>query len=164
MFYPENEKSIFNWHGVRTWHIIHWNHNLTFNETENNLAYDFRFKNTSFLTVDIRYRQLNLPLPTSFLGNFTPLQVVNYNFTQFGLEYGTDNRKLFSSDFRASYGDFYNGNRLNLLANAKLRFQPWVILVFPLTIITLDYPTISEKEKLIYFDSMEVLVFQTICS
>ncbi|MEL7120853.1 MAG: DUF5916 domain-containing protein [Bacteroidota bacterium] len=125
LFYPENEKSIFNWHGIRTWHIIHWNNNLTFNETENNLAYDFRFKNTSFLTLDIRYRQLNLPLPTSFLGDFTPLPIANYNFTQFGLEYGTDNRKLFTSDFRSSYGDFFNGNRLNLLANVNLRFQPW---------------------------------------
>ncbi len=125
LFYPENEKSIFNWHGIRTWHKLYFNNDGSLNETENNFAYDFRFKNTSAFTADIRYRELNLPVPTSFLGDFEPLPVSNYSFTQFGLQYRTDNRKVLTGDIRTSYGSFFNGNRLNMVVNGNMRVQPW---------------------------------------
>ncbi|MCL6273769.1 carbohydrate binding family 9 domain-containing protein [Muricauda sp. 2012CJ35-5] len=125
LFYPKKEESVLNWHGSRTWHVVHFNHDGSLNETENNLAYDFSFKNTASLTADVRYRQINLPLPTSFLGDFTPLPVSNYTFTQFGLEYSTDNRKQIRGDIRTSYGEFFNGHRFNLLLNGNIRIQPW---------------------------------------
>lgn len=125
LFYPNNEKSIFNWHGIRTWHVVHFNHDGSLNETENNFAYDLKFKNTAGFTADIRYRELNLPLPASILGDFTPLPISNYSFTQFGLGYTADNRNVITGDVRTSYGNFFNGNRFNFRANGNVRIQPW---------------------------------------
>lgn len=48
-----------------------------------------------------------------------------YNYTSFGAEYRSDNRKVFSYSIEPSYGQFFNGNKTSVEASANLRLQPY---------------------------------------
>ncbi len=124
--YVTDKNRKLNRHGPRTWHYVYLNPDGSFNESRNNLAYDFNYKNTSRLDFSIRYRNVNLMFPTALLGDsFSPLPLDSYAFATFNTNYESDNRKQFVYSIRSSYGSFFNGTRLNTSASAKLRFQPW---------------------------------------
>ena len=128
MVYRFNPKSgTINQHGPRTWHMVWLNRDGSgLNERTHGYAYDFFFKNTSTLNFQAMEREVNLPVPTSLLGDdFTPLPVDNYNFTTFWVNYGTDRRKVVSSDIRVQYGQFFNGTLFNASNTLNFRAQPW---------------------------------------
>lgn len=125
LFFPKNNISRLNWHGIRTWHKLTLNRDGSLNETENNLAYDFSYKNSSRLNFITQYRHVNLLFPTSFLGDFDPLPSSSYTFFNGGIFYRSDIRKQVNWDSTINYGSFFKGTRLNFELNSTIRFQPW---------------------------------------
>lgn len=124
-FIPKNGESKLNQHGFRTWHMGWLNPNGSLNERSHGLGYDFIFKNTSELRVNRVFREINLPVPTNLIGADTPLPVDNYKYSEYSVQYNTDSRKVLNTTWRAGYGDFYNGSRLNLSSGVNVRAQPW---------------------------------------
>ncbi|PCE64087.1 carbohydrate binding family 9 domain-containing protein [Sediminicola luteus] len=124
--FSKDDNSKINYHGWRTWHMLYLNSDGTFNETMNNLAYDFEFRNTASLSLISRYRKVNLMFPTALIGDdFEPLPLGDYEFARFDLMYSADTRKQFVWSTNMGYGSFYNGTRLNAMLEGNIRFQPW---------------------------------------
>ncbi len=124
-FIPENENSKLNQHGVRTWHMGWFNPNGSLNERRHGIGYDFIFKNTSELRVNRLLREVNLPFATNLIGGDTPLPASNYLFSDQWIVYQTDVRKVINSQFMVRYGEFFNGERVNVNAGINIRAQPW---------------------------------------
>jgi Domain of unknown function (DUF5916)/Carbohydrate family 9 binding domain-like len=141
-FYPKGDSKLVN-HGPRTWHMA-WldKSNGSLDELSNNFAYDFIFKNTTELHLQASIRDVDLPVPTSLIGNdFTPLPVENYQFTQYWVNYNTDKRKVVSADFMIRYGDFFNGTLLNSSVGLNFRAQPWGSFGFNYDYNKVDFPS-----------------------
>ena len=124
-FIPKNPDSKLNQHGPRTWHRGFLNPDGSLNERGHGIAYDFIFKNQSELRVVYFSEEINLPVPTDFIGSDTPLPVDNYRNNDHFVRYNSDPRKALSTNLSAGYGTFYNGTRLNLQTGINLRTQPW---------------------------------------
>jgi hypothetical protein len=124
-FIPENAQSKLNQHGFRTWHMGWLNPDGSLNERGHGIGYDFIFKNTSELRINRLFREVNLPVPTDLIGSDNPLPVENYKYTDNFMMYNTDSRRVLSTTWRAGYGEFYNGTRLNMAAGLNVRTQPW---------------------------------------
>lgn len=124
-FFPK--AGVLNQHGPRTWHMVWLNQDGSgLNERSHGYAYDFNFKNTSSISIQAQDREVNLPVPTSLIGDdFTPLPVANYHFATYWVNYNTDRRKRFGMDFRVQYGEFFNGTRWNTASTLNFRTQPW---------------------------------------
>ena len=125
-FFPKKEDHILMRHRIRTWHNIFFNSNGSLNERDDNLAYDFEFKNTAALTFWVANKEVNLQYPTRFLGDeFTALPAENYNYWSGTIYYGSDKRKrlMFSSEM--TYGEFYNGHIKSLMVSGNIRFGHW---------------------------------------
>ncbi len=124
-FIPKKSDSRLNQHGPRTWHNAWLNPDGSLNERRHGIAYDFIFKNTSEIRLNRVFSETNLPVPTNLIGADTPLPVENYKYTQYFVEYNSDNRKILNTTWRAGYGDFFNGTRLNVSSGINVRAQPW---------------------------------------
>lgn len=124
-FTPKNKNSKINQHGVRTWHRAFFNQGGSLNERSHGIGYDFIFKNTSELRINRAFTEINLPVATNLIGSDTPLPVANYRYTEYFTVYNTDKRKRLSTTWRAGYGEFYNGTKLNFSTGINLRAQPW---------------------------------------
>ncbi|WP_424963045.1 DUF5916 domain-containing protein [Ekhidna sp.] len=124
-FFPKSGS--LNQHGPRTWHMVWLNRDGSgLNERSHGYAYDFNFKNTSSIRLQAQDREVNLPVPTSLIGDdFTPLPVANYHFATYWINYNTDRRKRFGMDFQLQYGKFFNGTRWNTASTLNFRTQPW---------------------------------------
>ncbi|MDC6365952.1 MULTISPECIES: DUF5916 domain-containing protein [Flavobacteriaceae] len=124
--FVEGENKKLNYHGLRTWHNLYLNSDGTFNESQNNLGYDFEYKNTSRMTLLARYRKVDLLFPTSLLGDdFTPIPSADYSFLWSELRFSSDVRKTFVWNTNLAYGQFFNGNRLGALVQGSFRLRPW---------------------------------------
>ena len=124
--FVEGENKKLNYHGLRTWHNLYLNSDGTFNESQNNLGYDFEYRNTSRMTLLARYRKVDLLFPTSLLGDdYTPIPSANYSFAWAELRYSSDVRKKFVWNTNLAYGDFFNGNRLGAMVQGSYRLRPW---------------------------------------
>jgi hypothetical protein len=119
-----------------------WNPDGSFNERNNDFNYNISFKNTSRLEFKFSNNESNLLFPAKFVGDdlATPIPAKKYKYSQFGVEYGTDNRKNIYGEINFSKGGFYNGT-LNQIGtaitfrkqpniNATIRFE-YNKLVFP---------------------------------
>lgn len=124
-FIPEKENSKINQHGIRTWHSAWLNVDGSLNERRHGIGYDFIFKNTSSLRLNKMITEVNLPFATNLIGGDTPLPATNYSFSDQWVFYQTDVRKVIGTEVMVRYGDFYNGNRLNLNTGINVRVQPW---------------------------------------
>ncbi|WP_436514916.1 DUF5916 domain-containing protein [Ekhidna sp. To15] len=124
-FFPKS--GVINQHGPRTWHMVWLNPDGGgLNERSHGYAYDFDFKNTSSINFQAQDREVNLPVPTSLLGDdFSPLPVGNYHFATYWINYNTDRRKKLGLNFRVQYGEFFNGERWNSATTLNFRTQPW---------------------------------------
>ena len=124
-FFPKGDNSILVRHGFRTWHLQYFSNKKLF-ERQNNLAYDFLFRNTASLTASITNRALDLQFPTNFLGSeFDNLPVQNYNFWMGNIDYSSDIRKKLTYTLGGTLGSFYNGNISILAASTNFRFGNW---------------------------------------
>lgn len=126
LFFPEGENSKLNYHGLRTWNNLYLNSDGSFNELENNLAYDFEYRNTAKLNLIGRYQKVDLLFPTELIGDeFTPIPIGNYSFSRFDVQYSSDVRKTIVWNTNVGYGQFFNGTRLGAMLQGSLRFRPW---------------------------------------
>ncbi|WP_268125118.1 DUF5916 domain-containing protein [Roseivirga pacifica] len=124
-FIPENEKSLLNQHGIRTWHQLWLNPDGSLDERNHGIGYDFIFKNTAELRFNRLYKEVNLSVPTNLIGSDNPLPVGNYRFTDNWMYFNTDRRKVVSTDWVVRYGNFFNGTRLGISSGVNFRAQPW---------------------------------------
>ena len=124
-FFPKEGK--LNSHGPVSWFNTWVNQDGTgVNERVHGLGYNLNFKNTSWLRPNIVYREVNLPVPTSLLGDdFEPLPVAQYQFTRGDIRYNTDRRKILSANMIFGFGNFFNGTRINTSTGLNVRVQPW---------------------------------------
>lgn len=130
-FWPE--KGAINRHSIELFPIITWRPGLDFQNTDRNirLGWNARFNNQSQLNTGIsnRYTFLTGSFDPTGTEGAIPLPAdVGYNYTEFQLRYQSDRRKLFSYTINPTIGEFFNGQRYSLRANANLRVQPKVFL------------------------------------
>ncbi|SHG86166.1 DUF5916 domain-containing protein [Flagellimonas flava] len=124
--FVEDENKKLNSHGLRTWYNLYLNPDGTLNETQNNLGYDFQFRNTARMIWLTRYRKVNLLFPTSLIGDdFTPIPIADYSFLWSELYYDSDERKTFVWNTSLAYGQFFNGTRLGAMVQGSFRLRPW---------------------------------------
>lgn len=151
-FYSKNKESKVIWHGPRTWHYLFFDRYLSTNESENNFAYDFKFRNTSSLTLSARRRKVELGFPTSILGrSFDPLPKDAYDFTRASIQYGTDIRNAFTTNYNASYGSFYNGTIFGFELKGNYRLKSWGNFGFSYNLNKINLPQNYGKVNLNLF-------------
>ncbi|MEZ4849204.1 MAG: DUF5916 domain-containing protein, partial [Bacteroidia bacterium] len=124
-FYPKKVKAI-NQHGISLESAATYNTDFTLNDWSLTSRYAFRFQNRSSASLSLVRSEVNLPFPTSLLGEeFEPLPTDNYVYYSFLANYASDPRKTFSLGAWFGYGDFYNGNKTSYILQLKFRKQPW---------------------------------------
>ncbi|WP_420398850.1 DUF5916 domain-containing protein [Flagellimonas sp.] len=124
--FVEDENKKLNYHGLRTWHNLYLNSDGTFNESQNNVGWDFEYRNTARMIVLTRFRKVDLMFPTSLLGDdFTPIPIGEYNFPWGELRYSSDVRKKFVWKANLAYGQFFNGTRNGAMVEGSYRLRPW---------------------------------------
>lgn len=126
LFFNKNPKSKLNWHGIKTWNHLYFDSTgKELTESDNSVTWDFSYTNTSFLSIDYNFRNVDIAYPTSILGGDIILPQGNYNFSQYGISYETDNRRIFKSNMRIGYGGFFDGTRISLDLNENFRIKSW---------------------------------------
>ncbi|MBR9853081.1 MAG: carbohydrate binding family 9 domain-containing protein [Algicola sp.] len=142
-FFSKEEQSKLIFQGFRFYHNMFFNPDGSLNERDNNLAYDIFFKNTSRFTLMGTNNEVNLNVPTNFLGTeFDNLPVANYGFWNGIVSYSSDVRRKFTHTTSLTYGEFYNGNRFSSSLSGSIRFSYWANMG-----VTYDYNNISLPEN-----------------
>ena len=108
--------------------------------------WNFQFKNSANLQINARYSSLTL------LRDFDPTRIQesgvvlprgsSYRFANFGFQYRSDRRQIFSYDLAPSIGSFYNGFRAGVEGSFTYRYQPYgfISLAYTYNHIRLDAP------------------------
>jgi hypothetical protein len=86
--------------------------------------------------------------PISFTDS-KPLPAKRYQYSQGGLTYYSDSRKLFSYSVTYSGGQFYNGTLQSLLGAITLRSRPHFNLVFQAEYDKLQFPGAYGRSELL---------------
>lgn len=100
--------------------------NPAYQRTESNHAFNYQveFTNSSGFEIGVQYTDVNLQYPFSFTEE-VPLPVDRYRFTSYGMEYRSDQRKLFNYQIGFQTGGFYNGSIHQIELALNYRRQPW---------------------------------------
>ena len=100
--------------------------NPDYNRTESNheIGFEVEFVNSSSFEVGVSMRNEKLQYPFSFTDG-VPLPAGTYQFTNVGVEYNSDERKLFNYSVGYQAGGFYNGTIHNVELEVNFRQQPW---------------------------------------
>ena len=124
-FYPNS--SLINNHGPGIDASI--TSDLAFNMTDYNvnLGYQFSFLNTMRIEAYFarNYQLLRDSFDPTGSDGLELQEGEGYTWNEYGFSFNTDSRKLVSFRGGASYGGFYNGNRLNLNGQLQYRYQPY---------------------------------------
>jgi hypothetical protein len=121
VIYEKNKK--INSHKIGLETGIVWNPDNTLNEQGHFLSYKINFSNTAAINFGVNYQKVNLKYYTKFT-DATPLPPGAYHFAQWGIEYNSDIRKLFSCSTSVRAGRFYNGNYRQFTTTLNYRSQP----------------------------------------
>jgi hypothetical protein len=81
------------------------------------------YKNTSQLRFRLNNNYVDLIYPFNLTG--TPLPEGEYNFTEFNVQFNTDRRQKFQTEWFVVYGQFYNGTKLTYRGSLTYLAQPW---------------------------------------
>jgi len=122
--YTKDRKSV-SFHGPRTWTLYYLDGDGNFSERNTFFNYLIFFSDRSELRFKVEDNEVELPVPTDLIGEEVPLPPDRYAFTSGGLSYTSDSRKRFSGEVFFNYGDFYNGQRLEIGGSLNFRTQPW---------------------------------------
>lgn len=144
-FYPK--KSILNRHGPSIESFLAFNPDGSFNERNHELGYEFGFRNTSQLQFSFNNQHVQLLYPLSFTDS-TPLPAARYDFNQYGFEYKTDVRAMFSAAAGILAGQFYNGDYQQYTAGITYRKQPWLTVEMKAEINRLRFPSVYSSTNL----------------
>jgi len=99
------------------------NPNNSFNELSQELIYTATFSNSAGFNAIATMNTVQLLYPTSFTDG-KPLPAQRYHYSQLGLYYSSDIRKMFTWLVGARTGGFYNGSYRQLTGTISLRKQP----------------------------------------
>ena len=130
-FYPQSD--FISSHGLSLEYEHRWNQILSRTDQFASIGYDINFYSQARFTVKgvIDY--------TYLLDDFDParkdegvelLEGTNYTYKRILWRYSSNQRKEFFYNFNGSFGEFFNGNIVNLQGNINYRLQP--IAVFPI--------------------------------
>lgn len=114
-----------NSHGPRTWGVLTFNPDGSFNELNYNLHYAINFQNTSSLRIGYRKNIVDLPFGVDFVDDAEPIPAQRYDYNTGIVRYSSDSRKRFSYSAEVNYGTFYSGTRLFSSIDFNYRRQPW---------------------------------------
>ncbi len=112
-------------HSISALSFLAWNPDWSFNESILGLDYNMRLKSGHRFGLEFNNRQVQLLYPFSFTGNGDPLPADRYGFSNFGIDYRSDDRKALSFEVSATTGAFYNGTLTQLETEVNYRIQPW---------------------------------------
>lgn len=96
-------------------------------EVGTNFRNSVTFQNSSGFTVNTELSKVRLQYPFSFT-NEVPLPTGIYTHFNYGVEYLSDQRKLFNFTLGAKTGGFYNGKIKGVTTLISYRRQPWGLL------------------------------------
>ncbi|MFK8164312.1 MAG: DUF5916 domain-containing protein, partial [Lewinella sp.] len=121
--YPEASTKVnFHWSGLENY--VYINDNGTgLNEWYTRLRHFIFYKNTSQLRFRLNNNYVDLIFPFNLTG--TPLPAGDYNFTEFNVQFNTDRRQKFQTEWFVVYGQFYNGTKLTYRGSLTYLAQPW---------------------------------------
>ena len=122
-FVPKNSGFI-NTHGFGVENLLNLDMDYQFVERSHEMAYNFEFSNSSELSILASLTETDLRFPFSFTDG-EPLPAGRYSYNSYGIEYSSDDRKLFQYSISAGTGDFYNGKITSVVTEFLYRRQPW---------------------------------------
>lgn len=121
--YPSG--SIINRHGGRTWTVLTTNKDGSFNERRSTFVYVFDFADKSDFRVDVQNTDVQLPFETDLIGEDVFLPAERFTYTDIGVRYNSDPRKVLSLRSSVRYGEFFSGTKFTLSSTLNFRSQPW---------------------------------------
>ncbi len=145
-------------HEFSLFNILIWNQNNTLNDRTLLATYTASFKNTATFDIKLNNEDSRLPVHTSFT-DFTPLPPGQYVFTNAGVDFVSDKRKIFTFLASAVVGEFYNGKQLGLKAGISLKQTPWGIFSLRLERYDLEFPNPYKNSLLYLINSKTELSF-----
>lgn len=99
-------------------------------------------QNQSVWRAQVQNYATQLYFPTNITGRMDSLLQPNtYQYTNAGIEYEPTRRSKLYGTFKAYYGGFFGGKRLNLSADATYRLQPWGNLSLNVTYNRITFPS-----------------------
>lgn len=108
--------------------IFLWRPSLDFENSDYTIIsrWEANFKNTSNLRAEMfnRYIRLYEEFEPTGTDDALALPIGNYYFSNYGLRYQSDRRKIFSYSINPSIGTFYNGNIFTVNTRLDYRIQP----------------------------------------
>lgn len=110
-------------------HRIEWQSNFN-NQSELSFSMNHRFTKLVNDSFD----------PTDTDGAVELPQGSEYDYTQYEIEYRSDQRKIFSYSLNPSYGAFFNGERFSFEGNLSLRLQPYFVASSQINYDNIDLP------------------------
>lgn len=124
--YPKSEKIISMTTGLSGGVITDMNYDVT--DWEMSFSHTINFSSTAFLSLSaIRsYERMFFDFnPIRPKGDSSLVVGTDYTWDRLVINYTSDRRKLFNFDVGATYGGFYNGERLNFNGAVSYRYQPY---------------------------------------
>jgi hypothetical protein len=124
-FFP-NSRNIVN-HGPRFKYDLFTDKNFDVQDQFKTFSYDVNFLNTSSLSfaVSDTYVKLTRPFDPTNSGGERLESGQGFKWINYAAFYASDSRKLFSYNFGAEMGGYFNGQRLGAAANLDFRIQPF---------------------------------------
>ena len=128
-FWPK--KGVIQRHGFSFIPISIWRPQLDFENSDYTIIsrWEANFQNTSEISVEMfnRFTRLYDPFdPTGTDGAIELPENQNYYYTNFEINFRSDQRKIISYRINPSIGQFFNGHRYSLEANMNWRAQPYL--------------------------------------
>jgi len=128
-----------------TRHVFEYNNTYilnpgnSFNELTHQFIYNMAFKNSAGLNFTGSINKVQLLYPVSFTEG-KPLPAVRYNYSQWGFNYNSDIRRIFTYTAGATTGSFYNGHYHQLVGSVSVRKQPHLMLTLQAEYNKLNFP------------------------
>ena len=125
-FFTKNSERLIS-HGPNLDISYMWNKNFEKTDSDIDFIYEFEMLNRSSFGFGISHNYVRLidPFdPTNSGGEELPAGS-EYNTWGGGFGYNSTPKKMFTYDFKGSYGGYFNGNLLHFDGGAGYRFQPY---------------------------------------
>ncbi len=146
------KKGLVNRHTIGITPTVNWRPNLDLKLADYVIAtsWNAEFKNTSSFEVTLFNRYLflfDVFDPTRSEGVPLPANT-DYKYTNFEVQYRSDQRKMISYQVQPSYGQFFNGTLLGMRGNINLRLQPYFNLRLDARFDRIELPDPYNTENL----------------
>ncbi len=142
-FWPKKGK--IQRHNLEVVPIFIWRPELDFENSDYTIIsrWSGQFNNTSRFSVEMfnRFTKLYDEFDPTGSDEGDPLPAdSDYHYTDFSMEYGSDERKAFQYSIEGSYGDFYNGTKLSFETSFRYRLQPHFLTTFEIQYDKINLP------------------------